>query len=115
MGSPDEWMWLDARETVAADELARMCGMTEAELGELLDYGILSVPSGGAFEAELVTPLREAVRVRVRYDLDLFTVGLIAQYLQRIEHLERELRALRGHGPGHAQRDGPAPWHEPHA
>lgn len=112
----DEWMWLDARLTVTAGELARMCGLSEADIGELVEYGSLATVEGGGFTAELVTPLREAARLRARFDLDLFTAGLLAQYLHRIEQLERELRALRGrlHGE-HGLREGPAQWREPHA
>jgi hypothetical protein len=112
----DEWMWLDARRTVLGDELARMCGVTPDEIGELVEYGSLQVLPDGSFRADVVVPLREAVRVRTQFDLDLFTAGLLLHYLQRIEHLEQELRAHRGHRTGDtAAREGPAPWREPHA
>ena len=111
-----EWMWLDARRAVEAGELARMCGLTLQEVAELVDYGALEPLQDGTFRADLVAPLRQALQVRVRFDLDLFTAGLLAGHLHRIEALERELRALRAHAtrepPG---RDGPARWREPHA
>ena len=108
----DDWMWLDGRTSVDRAELARICRIAEAEIEELVDYGCLRRGDGNAFRAELVAPLREAMRLRAVFDLDLFTVGLLLQYLQRIEQLERQVRRL----PGNAhEREGPASWREPHA
>lgn len=113
--------WLDARELVTRSELCRACGLTEAEVAELVDYGALRVlPAAGAepaFSAECLPALRRATRLRRDLDLDLFTVALLLQYLDRIEVLERQVRSLRAqvsfHAPA-AQREGPQPWHEPH-
>lgn len=114
-----EWAWLDASEDVDRGELARMCGMSGAELDELVDYGAL-VPLVGEepprFSASCVAPLREAARLRTAFDLDLFTIGLLLGYLQRIELLEQRVRSLQAHMPQHGAttREGPAPWLEPH-
>jgi chaperone modulatory protein CbpM len=115
--------WLDPHRRVDQAELAHMCSLSVVELDELVEYGALVplVPEGSAatrcFSAACVAPLREAVRLRALYDLDVFTVSLLLGYLQRIEHLEHQLRALHAHVP-HPQplpREGPAPWREPHA
>lgn len=98
MAQHDEWMWLDGRLTVDVAELARMSGMTAAEIEELVEYGSLPAGSDGMFQADVVRCLREAVRLRVLFDLDLFSAGLLLRYLRRIEELEGELRALRGGG-----------------
>lgn len=117
----DEPAWLDARRSVCRDELSRMSGMSIAELEELVDYGALVPLPGQAeerrFSADCVIRLREAARLRGDFDLDLFTVGLLLGYMERIDHLERRLRALEAHMPAHlaARHEGPAPWHEPHA
>jgi chaperone modulatory protein CbpM len=120
---PSDWMWLDTRHNVDQQELAQMCSMSEAEVDELVDYGVL-VPlvnaPGRLFNAAVVPSLREAVRLRADFDLDLFTVSLLLRYLQRIVQLEHQLRALQAPQGQytqqvHMQRDGPAPWHEPHA
>ena len=113
--------WLDAREMVSRSELSRTCGLTEAEVTELMDYGALrALPATGpepVFSAECLPALRRATRLRHDLDLDLFTVALLLQYLDRIEVLERQVRSLRAqvsfHAPA-AQREGPQPWHEPH-
>jgi chaperone modulatory protein CbpM len=113
--------WLDARETLTAAELSRVCGLSAAELDELVEYGALhpihrNEPER-AFSAECVAPLRAAGRLRRDFDLDLFAVAILVGYLNRIEELEREVKSLRAHLPRHNQvhRDeGPAPWREPH-
>lgn len=116
-----EWHWLDAPETVAAQELCRSCRISDEELDELVEYGALPPVQGHAgsyvFSAEWVVPLRHATRLRRHYDLDLFTVGLVLEYLHRIEGLERELRSVRAQVPSHkhAVHEGPATWRETHA
>jgi chaperone modulatory protein CbpM len=113
--------WLDARETLTAPELSRVCGLSAAEIDELIEYGALDAirrnESPRVFSAECVAPLRAAGRLRLDFDLDMFTVAILLGYLNRIEELEREVKSLRAHLPRHTQvhRDeGPAPWREPH-
>ena len=116
-----EVAWLDARETVTLAELCEVCGLSASELDELVEYGAL-VPLQDAqaerqFSAAYVTPLRTAGKLRIDFDLDLFSVAMLLEYLNRIEQLERELQSLRAHLPGHehqVRREGPAPWREPH-
>jgi chaperone modulatory protein CbpM len=116
-----EVMWLHAQDVVDEHDLGRMLGMSQAELDELVEYGTL-VPLPGAaaplrvFSAGCVPQLREAFRLRADFDLDLFTVSLLAGYLQRIAELERRLRGLEAHLPQPLQpaREGPELWREPH-
>ena len=106
-----EWMWLDATETVTISELSRCCGLSTVELDELVDYKALPPlayePSQSPlmfermFSAEWVAPLREVVKMRQDYDLDLFTVAMLLNHLNRIEVLERKVRALEAHLPAH--------------
>jgi chaperone modulatory protein CbpM len=115
-----DWQWLDARDTLAADELCRACRITLEELDEIVGYGVLSplpVREQRVFAADWLVPLRTATQMRRDFDLDLFAVGLILDYLHRIEELEREVNSLRAHLPSHgtAPREGPAPWHEAHS
>lgn len=118
---PSDWTWLDPQRRIDQPELAHMCSLTVAELDELVEYGALvPVVADDAvrqFSASCVPPLREAVRLRSWYDLDLFTVSLLLQYLQRIAQLEQQLRHLQAHvpHPGQLPREGPTPWREPHA
>ncbi|HZN46530.1 MAG TPA: chaperone modulator CbpM [Ramlibacter sp.] len=119
--APDLY-WLDPQRRIDQAELAQMCTLSIAELDELVEYGGLVpvVAEGSAvrqYSATCVAPLREAVRLRGHYDLDLFTVSLLLGYLQRISHLEHQLRTLQAHlpHPQHLPREGPTPWREPHA
>ena len=115
-----EVTWLDARESVTVAELARACGLSAAELDELVEYGALAPLQRGAseraFSAEWIVPLRTAGRLRQDFDLDLFAVAILLGYLNRIEELEREVKSLRAHLPAHTHRrdDGPESWREPH-
>ena len=88
---------------------------------ELVDYGALRAAPGAGeepvFSAECLPVLRRATRLRRDLDLDLFTVALLLQYLDRIEVLERQVRSLRAQVSFHtppAPREGPEPWREPH-
>lgn len=103
-----EYLWLDARETVTVAELSRICGLSPEELNELVDYGALA-PLDAArperlFSAEHVTPLRTAGRLRSDFDLDLFTVAILLDYLNRIDALEHQLHSLQALVPGSASR-----------
>jgi chaperone modulatory protein CbpM len=114
--------WLDARETLTAAELSRACGLTAAELEELVDYGVLTPvpqrPSERAFSADCVTSLRTAGRLRHDFELDLFAIAILLGYINRIDELEREVKMLRAHLPAHPPHphrgEGPEPWREPH-
>ena len=120
--APSDWVWLDTARNVEQSELARMCRMGSAEIDELVEYGAL-VPlvneegAGRHFSAAVVPSLREAAQLRADFDLDLFTVSLLLRYLQRIVHLEQQLRAQQVQVPHPSQlpREGPTPWREPHA
>lgn len=96
--------WLDAREAVTLAELAQICALSVDELDELMDYGALvpmkDVRQEHLFSAECVMPLRMAGKLRQDFDLDLFTVGLLLGYLNRIETLERQVQSLQAHLPG---------------
>jgi len=116
-----ESLWLDDRHTVDAQELSRICGLGSDEILELMDYGALAPlnarPQPLVFSTRCIMPLRQAVGIRKDFDLDIFTVAILLGYINRIAELERQLRALHAQVPSHqhAQREGPASWHEEHA
>ena len=117
-----EWPWLDASEIVSLPELSIACRMTTQDMDELVQYGALSPlagqRAGPVFSAVCVGPLRTAARLRIDFDLDLFTVALLLGYLHRIDALERRVTTLKAHLPEHVHlehRDGPERWHEQHA
>lgn len=111
--------WLDPHGTVSAAELARMCQLSVSELEELVDYGLLQpvagAPRSRIFSGASVQPLREAAALRNLFDLDLFVVGLMFCQLERVAQLEQQVRSLHAHlRRPRPERDGPAPWREPH-
>ena len=118
-----EALWLHAPAELDATELAHACGMSEADIVELVTYGALAPERGTAataqvFSAATVPALRHAAQLRSDYDLDVFTVGLLLGYLQRINQLEQQVRSLQAvlpHPLHPPPREGPGLWREPHA
>lgn len=99
--SQAEWIWLDTRQSVSAAELSRVCAISADEVDELVQYGALAplaqgvpVPQEPRFSADCVVALRAACKMRLDYDLDLFTVALLVGYLNRINALEQQLQSL---------------------
>ncbi|MDD5336533.1 MAG: chaperone modulator CbpM [Rhodoferax sp.] len=104
---PLEYLWLDNGQTVTLTELSSCCAMSVAELDELVDYCAL-VPLSAAsqervFSAEWVAPLREAGKLRVDFDLDLFTVAILLGNLKCIEVLELQVQQLQALLPARLQ------------
>jgi len=103
----DQWRWLDTRETVTQAELSHCCGISEAELDELVDYcalvpvTITSTCMDRAFSAQWVVPLRHVAKLRLDFDLDLFTVAILLGNFNRIEALERQVLSLQALLPPH--------------
>jgi chaperone modulatory protein CbpM len=95
---------LDTTEIITLTELAQCCGMSPAELDELVDYNALvpltSLPER-AFSAHWLTPMRTAAKLRLDFDLDLFTVAILLEKLIQIELLERQVQALQALVPAH--------------
>lgn len=102
-----ELAWLDERETITVAELSRVCALSAVELDELVEYGALvplqEVPQAMLFSADWVMPLRAAGKLRRDFDLDLFSVAILLEYLHRIEGLERQLRSMEALLPPHAR------------
>lgn len=120
---PSDWHWLDQGTVLSVQELSRSCRLRPEEIEELVAYGAITraepvAGTGGGtgmFSGEWVGPLRTAAQLRKDFDLDLFTVAMLLDYLRRIDTLERELRHLRAQLPSHAPaHHGPGRWREEH-
>jgi len=85
-------------------ELAELSGLTEAEILEFLEYGVLApAPSAAGtlvFDVRSLSVARTARRLREDYDLEAHAVALLIAYLERIRELEAEVRLLRARLPG---------------
>lgn len=96
-------VWLEAGGEFSTAELAELCGLAEAQLRELVDYGAL-LPlnpgeAGWRFGADCLTTVRTARRLRDELELDPFALSLMLQLLGRIQELEAQLARLRAQKP----------------
>jgi chaperone modulatory protein CbpM len=92
-------LWLEQGQRLTLGELAASCGLSEAELHELVDYGVLMPANLGepawSFSIDCVFRVRKASRLRDDLELDTHALGLAIRLLDRIDTLEAELAALR--------------------
>lgn len=95
MSSVMEHLAADDDRVLATKDFAQISGMQEAEVRELLDYQLLPPK----LDTKTALALKEANRQRKAFDLDLFTTGLLARYLLRIEELGEEVQHLRAERP----------------
>lgn len=100
---PTDLASLDTGTTITLTELAQCCGMSAAELDELVDYNALTPVTDTAaertFSAYWVMPLRTAAQMRLDFDLDVFTVAIVLGQLIQIELLQRQVRSLQARLP----------------
>jgi chaperone modulatory protein CbpM len=86
-------------DSVGFNELSMACALSVAELQELIEYGALEplqpAQTEPLFAISYLEPLRTAGKLRRDYDLDLFVVVIVMDYLQRIAQLESQLHSLR--------------------
>jgi chaperone modulatory protein CbpM len=97
----EDAIYLDAIAEVTWTELVNASGIPESELTELVRYGALVPRNPDAptltFEARYLAIAKTASRIRHDFELDAHGVSIVLCYVERIERLEAELRALRAH------------------
>jgi len=100
---PERAMWLHEQHEFLLEELCELSGLSETELRELVDYGVLAPINPGArhwvFGADRLVVARSARRLRQDFDLDPHAVALVVTMLERVRDLEAELRDLRARLP----------------
>jgi chaperone modulatory protein CbpM len=98
-----EAVWLDDRLRFSLAELARCCGLSEPELLELVDYGVLTPcdtrDAEWTFSGDVALTLQAAGRLRDDLELDAQTLALTLTLINRISDLEAQLRSLRAQLP----------------
>ena len=99
-----ESLWLHVHYTFSLAQLSEMSGLTEVELREMVDYGILSPIDPEAeqwlFGADRLVTVRMAQRLSRDFDLDPQGLALVVTLLDRVHALEAEVCELRAKLPG---------------
>lgn len=94
-----DWTWLDERTDYSLADLAACSRFTEAELMELVEYGLIAPSTRAAtqfsFAGTTLTVVKTAARVRRDFELDLHGAAVAMSLLERINRLEIELRQLK--------------------
>jgi chaperone modulatory protein CbpM len=94
-----EALRIDERGEIDWRQLIEVSGLPEMELRELVDDGALmpvdmAAPSW-SFDAHALVLARTAGRLRRELDLDAHALAVVLRFVERIEELEAELRALQ--------------------
>jgi hypothetical protein len=84
---------------VTFTQMVMASGLSESDVRELVRYGAL-VPrnpddAAWTFETRWMFVARKASRLRREFELDAHGVSVVMSFLERIESLEAELRAVR--------------------
>jgi chaperone modulatory protein CbpM len=109
-----EVRWVDQHAACTLHELVEASQLSADELWELIDLGVLQplqaagrdAPAAGAeprFAAECLVTVRAVGRLRRDFDLDAPGVSVALALIERIEALERQLRAVRAQLPDPAR------------
>jgi chaperone modulatory protein CbpM len=98
-----EVLLLDRHHALSLPELAELSGLAEAELDELVDYGVIVPLDPGAahrvFHARCIVAARTACRLRDDFELDSRGLALALTLLERVHDLEAQLTSLRAQLP----------------
>jgi chaperone modulatory protein CbpM len=98
-----EAMWLDAHCECTFAELARLSGLAQSDLRELVEYGALAPnnpqETEWTFNGDIVVALRSAGRLRDDLELDTQTLALTLTLIRRIHDLEAQVGELRAQLP----------------
>ena len=90
---------LDVQQVLTLRDLQELSGLAESMLRELVDYGALEPLEWSAstmtFGAHCVVVARTARRLSHDFELDTHAVAVMLRFVERIESLEAEVRALR--------------------
>jgi chaperone modulatory protein CbpM len=101
--SHTEAVWLDERGSVTLVELSQCSGLTEPELRDLVDLGVLEPLDADApepsFGARCIVAARTACRLRNDFELDTQGLALVLALLDRVQELEDALQRLNARLP----------------
>jgi chaperone modulatory protein CbpM len=94
---------IEEHHELSLSELAELSRLTEADLKELQECGVIAPvdPAAGKqrFTAESLVVARAAWRLREDLELDAYGVAVALALLDRIRELQAEIRELRARSP----------------
>jgi chaperone modulatory protein CbpM len=97
-----EALALDGPGALSLAQLAELSGLPEPMLRELVDYDALAPidprAASWSFRSRTLITARTASRLHHDFELDAYGVSVVLRYVERIDALEAEVRALRAHG-----------------
>ena len=97
-----EMLWFE-EHSITLSELSELCALPLPLMEELVGGGVIApLPSTGAearFGAQALNAARTARRLREDFDLDASGLMLALGLIERVQDLEREIRALRARLP----------------
>lgn len=103
-----EAVWLDDTGAVTLVQLAECSGLSELELRELVELGVLDPVDAAApelnFGPDCIVAARTAGRLRHDFELDSYGVALVLSLLDRVGELERALMRVNACLPGGGAR-----------
>ena len=86
-------------EYLSLDEAISLCGISDYEADELIDYGAIrfhhKVNELRYLSPEHFQTLQAACKLRRDFDLDLFTIVISVGYLETISALKNELKKIK--------------------
>jgi chaperone modulatory protein CbpM len=94
-----EALRIDERGAIDWAQLIELSGVPESDLRELVEEGALAPVDLGSpswsFDAQALVLARAAGRLRRELDLDAHGLAVVLRFVERIDELEAEVRALR--------------------
>jgi chaperone modulatory protein CbpM len=103
-----EAVWLDERGVVSLMELAQCSGLSEEELRQLIDLGVLAPNEPQSdewqFSARTILAARTASRLRNDFELDAQGLALTLTLLERVRELEAQVHYLQACVPSPRMR-----------
>jgi hypothetical protein len=98
------YVLLGSADHLSMGEFAGICGLSEAEFAELLEYGVLPADTLAdeqiCFSREYIEPVQTAYRKAKDFDLDVCAAAIFMEYLIEIHQLRNELATLKARMAG---------------
>lgn len=96
-------LWPDDQPALSFGELIERSGLSEIELRDLIDCGLIAPLAHAAapetFHAECLVLIHRARRLRHDFDLNTESLALVLNLLERVRDLQGELCQLRARLP----------------